>query len=529
MSLFRHHALSFCLLLVALPVVAQLPSATPANPDTTATARQVLEYLKELPNSPERRLLIGQNLGHGDELNTDTDHRTFFKHTERRIFGEIYAQTGRYPAITSIDYEFNYARKPEQLLNANRALKRHWELGSLITINWSPMNPWTGGWPGDKTNQGMLEALHLKAPDSEAKAKFWEGVERVAKALADLRDAGVPVLWRPLQEMDGSWFWHGSDTEDYKVLWVDLFNHLTQKHGLNHLLWVYSPTWHGGLKAYAGDAYADIIAPTVYSNEWGEGALANYSLDDRYREMMSRNKVLALGEAGPPPGNHQGATGFDNRSYLTEIIKSAPELSYMVAWNDWYDGNGEEKGGVPHYSSLPFNDYCRDLFDHPWSLDRSEVSWKSRGALNYLRNGSFEIDARELRSPAYWRVWMSKYRHRSSSNVIKDAGGPGFYLCHQSEEPFEVMTLQQTPLAKGRYRISVRAKVSDGEQLSYLEIKDYGGKTRATEKFTSGRGWQTYSLEEVEVTAGSCLVGIYTKAAGGVSVLVDDCRVERLH
>jgi mannan endo-1,4-beta-mannosidase len=507
---------------------AQTPSGVPCNVESSPAARQVLQYLKELPCRTERRLLIGQNLGHGDELNTDRDHRTFFKFTEKRIFGEIYAQTGRLPAMTSIDYEFNYARSPEQLLNANKALKQHWAAGALITINWSPVNPWNDGWPGDKENQGKLEQLHLKAPDSQAKTKFWAGVDRVATALADLRDSSVPVLWRPLQEMDGTWFWHGNDMADYKVLWIDIYSRLTKTHGLNNLLWVYSPTWHGGLGAYAGDAYVDVIAPTVYSNEWNEGALSNWSLDERYKEMLTRNKVMGLGEAGPPPGDHQGATGFDNRLYIAEIMKSAPELSYLVAWNDWYDGaGGEEKGGVPHYSSLPFNKHCREMFDHPWAVDRSEVDWKCMGAPNFIRNGSFELDARASRRGAHWAVWMSKYRHGSTSRVEQDAEGPGFHLVHTAEEPFEVMTLQKVPLTPGKYRISARVKTSAGSALSYLEAKEHGGPTRASEKFSTQGAWRVYEIADLEVTAQQCLLGIYTKGSAGEWVHVDDVKVER--
>jgi mannan endo-1,4-beta-mannosidase len=504
-----------------------LPAGVPSNPKASSSARKVLQYLNELPNQPDRRLLIGQNLGHGDELNSDREERTFFKFTEKRIYGELYKQTGKYPAITSIDYEYNYPRPIEQLLHANEALKTHWKKGALITINWSSVNPWSGGWPGDKTNQGKLEELHLSAPSSDAKQKFWDGVDRTAAALQDLRDAGVVVMWRPLQEMDGNWFWHGNDMEDFKKLWIDMFNTLTQKHELNNLLWVYSPTWLGGVNSYAGDAYVDIIAPTVYSNEWGYGALANWSLDDRYRDMLSHNKPIALGEAGPPAGNHEGATGFDNRTYLQEIIQNAPRVCYLVAWNDWYEGDGKEEGNLGHYSSLPFNKYSKELLEHPWAVDRSEVDWNHERGFNCVVNGSFELDAKVTPKPSGWNVWMQKYAHRSTSFTAKESTSGNRVLAHFAKIPYEVMTTQNCVLEDGIYRLSMRVKTSAGEQNSYAEVKDHGGETLQSEKFATANKWQVYTIDNIKVTKKYCNLGFYTSAPGNSGLQIDDVRLEK--
>ena len=51
----------------------------------------------------------------------------------------------------------------------------------------------------------------------------------IAWFLAQLREAGVPVLWRPYHEMNGGWFWWGKKTGQpgYAALYRMLFERLT--------------------------------------------------------------------------------------------------------------------------------------------------------------------------------------------------------------------------------------------------------------------------------------------------------------
>lgn len=47
---------------------------------------------------------------------------------------------------------------------------------------------------------------------------LYEGLVRqmdeAAQALCKLRNANVPVLWRPFHEFDGQWFWWGKGGAD---------------------------------------------------------------------------------------------------------------------------------------------------------------------------------------------------------------------------------------------------------------------------------------------------------------------------
>lgn len=64
-------------------------------------------------------------------------------------------------------------------------------------------------------------------------------LERKANLLEKIRDAHVPILWRPFHELNGNWFWWGKQgPENFKRLWKTMYDYLVNKRKLNNLIWV---------------------------------------------------------------------------------------------------------------------------------------------------------------------------------------------------------------------------------------------------------------------------------------------------
>lgn len=80
-----------------------------------------------------------------------------------------------------------------------------------------------------------------------------------------MQEAGVPILWRPLHEASGGWFWWGAEgAETYKKLYIMLYDMLTNEYGLNNLIWL----WNGqDGDWYPGDEYVDIVGIDIYAGE----------------------------------------------------------------------------------------------------------------------------------------------------------------------------------------------------------------------------------------------------------------------
>lgn len=133
----------------------------------------------------------------------------------------------------------------------------------------------------------------------------WENVvlqadlAKLADYLKLLQDENIPVLFRPLHEASGGWFWWGAGTaEDYKALWKYVFDYMGAA-GVHNLIWVWTSCL-GDADWYPGDDYVDIIAYDWYPQN---ASVYHTSGKDAWDALLaiSNKKMLTLGECGAIP------------------------------------------------------------------------------------------------------------------------------------------------------------------------------------------------------------------------------------
>jgi len=120
---------------------------------------------------------------------------------------------------------------------------------------------------------------------------FTEDLKNAAAYLKLLRDADIPVLWRPFHEAAGGWFWWGKNATSFKNMWIAMFNYFKAE-GLNNLIWVWT-TETGDDDWYPGDAYVDIVGRDIYTKDASTCASDYSSIVVAYG-----NKMVALSECG---------------------------------------------------------------------------------------------------------------------------------------------------------------------------------------------------------------------------------------
>lgn len=322
-----------------------------ANKNASKSTNQLFKYLTRLPEKESKRVISGQNCGHGDEIvSVYQDHMYALKNI-----------TGSWPGMIGVDYEYTQRFKAAQLSACNQILIDYWNHGGLVTINWSPYNPWTDGGTRD-LDVGDFAALYH--PDSLIYKKWHKQLDRIALGLKELQEAGVVVLWRPMQEMNGSWFWWGQtdNADHYKQIYRDMFTYFTREKALNNLLWVYSTVSKGQANFikpvdffYPGDGYVDIVGTNVYKSE-------DFSIPD-YGQYLGFNKPLALTECGPDHIKMDGT--FDNTIVIEAIKNKYPEIIYWTTWHDWPD----------HRVAMVSNQNAKELLEHPWVIKRDDIDW----------------------------------------------------------------------------------------------------------------------------------------------------------
>ncbi len=108
------------------------------------------------------------------------------------------------------------------------------------------------------------------------------------------------------------------------------------------------------------------------------------------------------------------------------------------------------------------------------------------------------------------------------------AGGPGYNsnyaLTHWADHDYEVRTYQQlNDLENGYYTLTAWAQTGGGQEAIYL----FGGGTGRSEARTAipiKDGWTKVHVRGIEVTDGTAVIGLHSKAAAGAWAKID--RVE---
>ncbi|HMJ68706.1 MAG TPA: glycosyl hydrolase [Cyclobacteriaceae bacterium] len=162
-----------------------------------------------------------------------------------------------------------------------------------------PGKEWWRGFYTDATNFDVTKAMN--STSSEEYNLIIRDIDAIAVQLKRLKDANVPVLWRPLHEAEGKWFWWGAKgAEPCKWLWKLLYDRLVNEHQLNNLIWVWTSTGNpDAAQWYPGDNYVDIVGADIYLPAGTYSS--SFILFDNMATIYSGKKIITMSENGTIP------------------------------------------------------------------------------------------------------------------------------------------------------------------------------------------------------------------------------------
>ena len=288
------------------------PTANLCNPSASQQAKKVYEFLLQQSG---KKTLSGTMSGSSNS-NDFADL--------------IYSNVGKYPALTGYDFIFlQYSPTPESWswkVNYNdiSAAREQWNNNGLVSYMWhwnvpTSESAWKNGTEkGDYTGYAFYSDKTAFDIKEALKEGTWQNqflmkdIEEAASYLKNLRDAGIPVIWRPLHEAagnynlysdNGAWFWWGKGgAEPCKQLWRLLYDQFTNVHGLNNLIWVWTVDATAGCEDqyddwYPGDDVVDIVGVDIYENNTDAKTRQFQALVD----VTKGNKLVSVSECGNIP------------------------------------------------------------------------------------------------------------------------------------------------------------------------------------------------------------------------------------
>lgn len=271
-------------------------TTTLSNPYANLKTQNIYQYLLAVYG---KRVLTGQCTNYG----TDTE-------TEALNIG-----LGKYPAVRTFDFIYDSKSFKKSNFKDEVGLAIKWsQAGGLVVYDWHWYAPYNEcAFYTDDTSFSLAKAVtteeiaklsleEIEKLQTEGKIsietyKIVEDIDNISTMMQRMERENVTVLWRPMHEASGGWFWWGaSGPEAYKWLWTLMYERMTNYHQLDNLIWVWN-----GQKAdwYPGDEYCDIVALDVYNSAHDHGTSPSAFAD--LAGWANNRKLAVMSECATMP------------------------------------------------------------------------------------------------------------------------------------------------------------------------------------------------------------------------------------
>ncbi len=276
--------LSICILALALLFSIGLNAQALVNPNATDQAKRLKALLDDTYG---KKIISGQAFERVNEIwlsrISDASH-------------------GKQPALISLDFmnsmPWRVANGTDADAMTNKGIDWVKNKGGLLEMHWhwdAPKNSTFTTWQAFYTKNTTFDLVYaLNNPTSEDYLLLIRDIDIVAEKLLRMQSEGVALLWRPLHEAEGKWFWWGAKTgAACTQLYRIMYDRLVKYHGINNLIWVWNSYGTTRENWYPGDDVVDIIAYDYpdYSQTTGSWK--------QYQQLFgTKGKLFALGESG---------------------------------------------------------------------------------------------------------------------------------------------------------------------------------------------------------------------------------------
>ncbi len=407
------------------------PDRQLSNPNASDSAKRLYNYLCDQYGN---HILSGQQEycgSHNYNLYADPDN--YIKDNEQE-FEYIQEKTGKMCAVRGIDF-LNYRSNATWDDNAaERTIQWVNEYKGIATVVWhwsvpseegsTDCNFYVESASANYTTFSISRALEEGTWENEV---LMADIAEIAKQLTKLKEADVPILWRPLHEAEGGWFWWGAEgAENCKKLYRLLYDQLTNVYGLDNLIWVWtgyaystSPDW------YPGDDVVDIVGYDKYNAADGLPNLSSIS-STFYSLVKSTDgkKMVTMSENDSIPS-------------LENLLNDKAGWLYFCPWYMNYL-TSEQNNPVDNLIEIYNSEYCITLDELPdlKSYPMAEETEVIRGDVNL--DGS--VDSADIVLLAkYLTVQTNLNARQSEAAMLTD---------DNKVDAFDLVVLKRTVLNK---------------------------------------------------------------------------------
>ncbi|OJF10514.1 glycoside hydrolase family 26 protein [Couchioplanes caeruleus] len=265
----------------------------------------------------------------------------------RQYSQQAYDVTGQWPGLWGGDMMFRAEDIAHRQSVVDEA-RAQWSAGSLVALTWHACSPTVGATcefeGGVKTQISPAQFQEIVTGGTYLNSVWRSRMAEVVPFLRQLRDAGVPVLWRPFHEMNESWNWWGArpGANGGAKIFQQMRDYFDSQ-GLDNLIWVWNVQDNpagGWASYYPGSGYVDVVSLDAWYKNHPSGS------DYQQIQSIAAGKPIAIAEMGKVPDD--------------ALLAGQPRWAYFMVWSEQLRGNNS-------------NAEIQAAYFHPRVLNRGEV------------------------------------------------------------------------------------------------------------------------------------------------------------
>ena len=349
-------------------------SPKPVTPEPTESAQKLYNFLL---NNFGKHVISGVMTDRPFENNGQYTPQNYDTQTELSYINKA---SGKNVVLVGFDFMHGSGKNSDQqwyqgYTHASLEMaKTVWKAGGIPQINWHWKDPMhkveafytesSGNTPFTEfsINKAYDEATGKWKTESDEYKAIMRDMEMIADSLLTLQKEGVAVLWRPLHEASGKWFWWGTDgAKPCVALYKLMFDLFVNKKGLRNLIWVWTTDEAtDALDWYPGDDYVDVVGRDYYYYPRESNHSSLVGSFETVKEMFGGRKIVTLSENGSVP-------------YPDEMKADGANWSWFMPWygdyamESWANDNNAESWKI-----VMNNEYTLTLEDMP-GWDKYEI------------------------------------------------------------------------------------------------------------------------------------------------------------
>lgn len=379
-------------------------SSKPVTPEPTESAQKLYNFI--LANF-QKHVISGVMTERPFENNGQYTPQDFTTQTELKY---IYDASGKNVVLVGFDFLHASGKNSDQqwyqgYTHASLEMaKTVWKAGGIPQFNWhwkDPMMDVEAFYTESSGNTPFTTFSITKAydeknekwkTDSDEYKAIVRDLEMIADSLLTLQEAGVALMWRPLHEAAGKWFWWGTDgAKPCVALYKLMFDIFVNQKNLHNLIWVWTTDEAGdALDWYPGDEYVDVVGRDYYYYPREANHASLVGSFETVKEIFGGRKIVTLSENGSVP-------------YPDEMKADGAYWSWFMPWYGDYAMEGwANDNNAESWKKVMNDEYTLTLEDMPgWDkyqiVDIPDEKITDRVLSSKTAHASFDLTGKTLR------------------------------------------------------------------------------------------------------------------------------------